>query len=233
MKKVGFLFLILLSLCCGCEKQEIKKEEKEEVSSSFDEVIETTPPYVDQNTMPIGIYQLRGNTLTKLHSITITPVVEEDIGIFQLYPSEEESISLNEAFGSSFYHKWEEYNPNHSIRMGFNIKFHLSTTGENVSYNMFGPGDMMKRWEHLMNYLYDDYANQGKSFYSHIEESEYTDSTLFTSIKLQNSYQVSEIDSKIELTVFTYDTEDDFDENGEYRGNSHYTFDICIYGLEC
>ena len=91
----------------------------------------------------------------------------------------------------------------------------------------------MNRWEHLMNYLYDDYANKGKGFYSHIENNEYNENTLFTAIKIQSSYQVDEIDSKILLTVFTYDTEDDFDESGEYRGNSSYTMTICLEGREC
>ena len=46
-------------------------------------------------------------------------------------------------------------------------------------------------------------------------------------------YQVGEVDSKILLTVFTYDTEDDFDENKEYRGNSKYTMTICLEGRKC
>ena len=88
----------------------------------------------------------------------------------------------------------------------------------------------MDKWEHLMTYLYDDYANRNKSFYSHIENNEYNENTLFTAIKLQSSYSCSEITSNIYLTVFTYDTEDDF-ENNEYRGNSKYTITI-ITGKE-
>ena len=234
MKKIFILCVLFLALFCGCDHK--SSSSRDVVDEGEKQVVEDTSPtlvYQDENPMPIGIYQLKGNRLTKLHQITITPVVEEDIGIFQLYPSSDEEIILEEDFGSSFYHKWLEYNPDNKIKMGFNIKFHLSTTGEDVSYNMFSPNDTMLRWEHLMNYLYDDYANLGKSFYSHIENEEYTDSTLFTSIKLQNSYQVHEIDSKIELTVFTYDSEDDFLENQEYRGNSSYTFDICIQGFDC
>ena len=39
-----------------------------------------------------------------------------------------------------------------------------------------------------MNYLYDDYANQNKSFYSHIENNKMNDNTLFTAFKMQMSY---------------------------------------------
>ena len=78
-----------------------------------------------------------------------------------------------------------------------------------------------------MNYLYDDYANIGKGFYSHIEDNQYNESTLFTALKIQSSYSCSEIISPITVTVFTYDTEDDF-ENNEYRGNSKQSFIINI-----
>ena len=83
-----------------------------------------------------------------------------------------------------------------------------------------------------MTYLYDDYNNFGKSFYSHIEKEQFNENTLMTSIKIQSSYSVDQINSKISLTVFTYDSEDDF-ENNEYRGNSSYTMDICIEGRPC
>ena len=83
-----------------------------------------------------------------------------------------------------------------------------------------------------MTYLYDDYNNFGKGFYSHIEKEQFNENTLMTSIKIQSSYSVDQINSKISLTVFTYDSEDDF-ENNEYRGNSSYTMDICLEGRAC
>ena len=231
MKKILLLFFILITLC-GCTKE---KEQKEEKKEKKEEVVETTPPtptYEDQNKTPIAFYSLNGNTLTKLSTIHKNLVVEEDIGVFQIYPSNEEVITLDKNFGESYHDKWLEYNEIQPIKLGFNIKFHLST-GEDVSYNMFTPADMMNRWEHLMNYVYDDYANRGKGFYSHIENDQYQDSTLITALKIQSSYQCGEIDSKISVTVFTYDSEDDFDENGEYRGNSSHTFTICKDGVAC
>ena len=227
MKKV--LFLLMLVIClCGCEKEEVKIEETTKPDVQKEEV-ET---YKDLNQTPIGIYSLNGNQLTRLTTITKKPVIEEDLGVFQIYPSNENTITLNKNFGESYYEQWQGYKKDTNLKVGFNLKFHLST-GEDVSYNIYSPADCMNRWEHLMNYLYDDYQNRGKSFYSHIENNEYNSNTLFTAIKIQSSYQVGEIDSKILLTVFTYDTEDDFDENHEYRGNSSYTMTICLEGREC
>ncbi len=224
MKKLIIIVIILLTFC-GCTnkkepKQEPKKLEKKE------EIIKDT--YKDNNTTPIGIYNLQGNTLTKLTKINKTPIVEQDLGVFQIYPSNEDSINLNKAFGLSFYDEWVKYN---NIKLGFNIKFTLSN-GQNISYNIFSPENTFDQWEYLMNYLYDDYNNFGKSFYSHIEKEEFNENTLVTAIKIQSSYSVDQIASKITLTVFTYDTEDDF-ENNEYRGNSKYSMDICLEGREC
>ena len=228
MKKILLCGIMILFLC-GCQKEEANLEVKTIKPEVQKEEVET---YKDQNQTPIGIYSLNGNQLKKLTTITKKPVIEEDLGVFQIYPSNENTVTLNKNFGESYYKHWQEYKKDTNLKVGFNLKFHLST-GEDVSYNILSPADCMNRWEHLMNYLYDDYANRGKGFYSHIENNEYTTDTLFTAIKIQSSYQVSEIDSKILLTVFTYDTEDDFDENHEYRGNSFYTMTICLEGREC
>lgn len=226
MKKI-FILLFISLLLCGCEKTEemIPKESKEEIKES---VIDNTDKYIDLNNTPIGIYALNGNTLNRLSSINKQLNVEEDIGIFQVYPSNDDMVILNDNFANSFYNEWIKYNPNNNIKIGFNIKFSL-ISGEKVSYNMLSPSNTFDKWEYLMNYFYDDYANRFKGHYSHIEDYEYNDNTLFTAIKLQSSYQCNEINSAIKLTVFTYDSEDDFIDN-EYRGNSKYTFTICVNG---
>ena len=78
-----------------------------------------------------------------------------------------------------------------------------------------------------MTYLYDGYANKNKGFYSHLEESDYTDTTLFTTLKIQCGEKFKEIISPIQVTIYSYDSQDDF-ENNEYRGNSKSTLTINI-----
>ena len=223
MKKI-LLVLVVLLLFCGCAKKEKviekTKEEKKEIVEK--------DTYKDENKTPIGIYKVQGNTLTKLTKINVTPVVEQDMGVFQIYPSNEDNLTIDKGFGLAFYDEWNKYN---NIKLGFNIKFSLAD-GRNISYNIFSPENTFDQWEYLMTYLYDDYNNFGKGFYSHIEKEQFTENTLMTSIKIQSSYSVDQINSKISLTVFTYDTEDDFD-NNEYRGNSSYTMDICLEGRPC
>ena len=226
MKKIKLLFLLLsILLVTACGKTEEQVEVKEEPKKQMQEVEVSAPIYTDDNTSPISFYSLQGNKLIKLTEITKRLNIEEDIGIFQIYPSNENEILLNKSFAESFYDEWQKYNQNNNIKIGFNIKFNL--VNEEISYNIFDPSNTFDKWEYLMNYLYDDYANRGKGFYSHIEENQYNESTLFTALKIQSSYQCNEIISPIQVTVFTYDTEDDF-ENNEYRGNSKQTFTINI-----
>lgn len=218
MKKLIIPLLIIL-LICGCTNTK-KEEPKKEIKKEEPVIIEET--YKDLNNTPIGIYRLNGNTLTKLTSIDKHLNVEEDIGIFQIYPSNEDTINLDTNYGQSFYNEYIKYQ---NIKIGFNIKYTLNNN-EEISYNIFSPDNTFDHWEYLMNYLYDDYANRYSSFYSHIESNQVNENTLYTSIKLQASYSCSEI-TNIKLTVFTYDSEDDF-ENNEYRGNSKYTMNINI-----
>lgn len=227
MKKNIILLMLFILLICGCEKENkdnnISKEEK-----VYPEKVDV---YKDENNTPIGIYKLDGSSLTRLDTYYFTPVVEQDIGVFQIYPSNENVINLTNSFGKSFYNEWVKYNTNNNLKIGFNIKF-TKTNGEEVSYNIFSPNETFNHWEQLMNYLYDDYANLGKGFYSHIENTDYNENTLFTAFKMQSSYQIDEVASSIQLTVFTYDSEDDFVDSN-YRGKSFHTIKICKNEATC
>ena len=218
MKKLFLLLTIFSLILTGCYKETNK--EQETTPKTTPKVTEKKDIYKDLNNTPIGIYKLENNTLIKLSTITKHLNVEEDIGTFQIYLSNENNITLNKSFGESFYNEWIKYK---DIKQGFNIKYTLKND-QVTSYNIFSPDDTFKHWEYLMNYLYDDYINRGKSFYSHLESSDYNQNSLFTAIKIQAAYQCSEIKS-IELTAFTYDSEDDF-LNNEYRGNSKATLII-------
>lgn len=223
MKRKLFILLLIIILVVGCSKRDNKKVIKKEKPKET-----ITEKYIDTNNTPISLYRLQGNNLTKLNKINVSASPEQEIGTFQIYPSNEDNITLSKAFGLSFYDEWSKYK---DIKIGFNIKFTINNN-ENISYNILSPENTFDKWEYILNYLYDDYANYGKTFYSHIENNEYTDSTLFTAFKMQASGNINQVTSKIELTVFTYDSEDDFKDN-EYRGNSSHTLTICLENRPC
>ena len=75
-------------------------------------------------------------------------------------------------------------------------------------------------------YLYDDVNQAPNTYYSHLKKEDMNEKTIISSIKLFLAYETEKISSPITLTVFTYDTLDDFTEDNIYRGNSSYTIEI-------
>lgn len=225
MKKI-ILFLILLLIITGCSS---KKEKIVPEGPIKEEPIDTpVEEYKDDNDTKIGLYLEKGGRIELITEYKTTIQNEVDAGVFQIYPSNDNEIILDSDFGTSFYNKWTSLPNYKDLKIGFNLKYTLSS-GEEVSYNIL---DYKIVYKEFYDYLYDDYANRYNSWYSHIEESDYTEDTLYTSIKLYSA-DVNNINSKVYLTVFTYDSQDDFDENNEYRGNSSYTITICDINKTC
>ena len=219
---IVLLSVILILTGCSEEKKEIKKEEPKT------EIEKVEEKYTDQNNTKIGLYFEKGNRLELIKEYKTNIITGVDVGVFQIFPSNEDTVYLNNKFGSEFYNTWISLPNYKDLKIGFNVKYTLDT-GEEVNYNIL---DYNVVYEELYDYLYDDYANRNNSWYSHIEEKDYNEDTLYTSIKLYAG-SADSINSKISLTVFTYDDLEDFDENNNYRGNSSYTITICDINKTC
>lgn len=217
MKRVVIIVLLLLVLC-GCNsKQNTNKSTKNNNNETKKE--EKVNNYKDENNTIVGLYFEKGRKLELVKDYSTDIISEKDIGVYQVYFSNDEVIHLDANFGESYYNLYKDL----GIKVGFNIKYSLSN-GESINHTITNPGNTIIN-DYILTYLYDDYKNRNSNFYSHIENNDYDDSTLFTSIKIfANS--VDDVQSPVTLTVFTYDTEDDFDSEGNYRGNSKYTVNI-------
>ena len=217
MKKIILVFIVCL-LLVGCSTTTNNKVKKHKKTTKVKE------KYEDKNNMPIGIYKDENSKLNILINYSNIFVRGTDIGVFQIYPSTDSSISYNGSFANSFYEKWSSKNNNHKI--GFLIEY--DTKNDNKIYHtILKPSDTKAHENYLEIYLYDDYVHRNDSFYSHVEEKDYNDNTLYTSIKLTPGIQINDITSDIKLTVFTYDGKDDFDsKDGLYRGKSKYTINV-------
>ncbi len=234
MKKI-ILILILLTFFTGCSKKEGIVEDAKEVKNNSIEIQnnEQKNIYLDNNNTPIAFYEGNGQKLKKISIFQTNVQPLEDIHIFQIYPSKEEEILLNEKFGNAFYSNWQQYNKDSNLKLGFHIEY-IDIDNNTISYNILNPEMTHNIYdEHLLIYLYDDYINRNSNWYSHLEQEDVDENSLYTSIKIQAGGHFFKINSKIELTVFTYDGLDDFDELGNYRGNSSYTINICIDGIAC
>lgn len=222
MKKV-FIFIALCLLVVGCGAN--KKNSNN--TSNNTKKVKSEGKYLDDNSMPIAIYNINSNKLIKISDYKAAVKNGEDIASFQVFPSTNETIVINNSFPLDFYNTWQDLDENKNHNIGFNLKYSLKS-GRHISQNILNPSDTMKDdyYNYIIVYLYDDYAHIGDSWYSHIETDEYNDDTYFTTIKLYANGMAHEIDSNIILTVFTYDGIDDFDGNNEYRGNSKYSINI-------
>ncbi len=228
MKKYILLIICVLFLF-GCEKKD-NTFEKNIISKTKEEVKDT---YKDNNPMPIGIYDANNKEhyiIEGSYGETFTP--KKDINTFEIFPSNKKSLAHAAKPREFFHDLWVQIDPDHNIKMGFNIDYYLKDE-THVNYNILKPSDMKKYYDYLEVYLYDAYVHRFDNWYSHVEDKDFNNDTYFTSIKLTAGSKINDISSPITLKVFTFDTEDDFDEKGNYKGRSYYQISICNKGVTC
>ena len=216
------IILILVILLLGCtRKEDINNEEKilENNDNSKEEIVEEQ--YIDDNPIKLGLYLYTGsyNNKEKLFTYETPFVSGSDIGSFEVFFTDEEVINGN-SFKLLFNSYYDKYVGIDNYKIGYNIEFTLSDGTVN-KFNLLEPNTYLYG-DYFYTYLYDDiHVNDGE-FYSHLESI--NDDTLITSIKIYAVDKIDEVD-KIKLTVFTYDN-DDFDEEGNYKGTSKYSINI-------
>ena len=214
MKKYTIVILLII-LLCGCSNKQSQPNEiiKDEQPITQEET------YKDENNVKLGFYY-KNNLLTS-HECTWKQY--KDITWIDILPTNDTPLTEN-----STKKLWNTYWTNHkekNYKFGIEISYTLNT-GENVDLTILKPSDNASIFNYIQIYLYDGY-NATTSWYDHLEDHEMTDETVFTSIKLTGSTYIDQVTSPITLSVFTYDTQDDFDpKTNKYRGNSKYTIKI-------
>lgn len=222
MKKIIWI-IFLLMIVTGCGKKEMQEEKKQEIDKIVEkeeeeQIIEEK--YIDTNPLKIAFYNKENGVYKKITSYQSKVESMKEIGIFPIIFSNEDEVR-GESIKSLYNIKKEEIPEFNNYKIGFNIKFTLND-GRVIDENILKPLLYANYGfcHYLYAWIYDDVNTTG--WHSHIEEDEYNDSTVMSSIKLMWGKTASEIASDIELSVFTYD-EDDFDEFGNYRGISKFT----------
>ena len=211
MKRIFVLLIVLLLL--GCSNNEVKEESIEEIEP----VEEVKEVYKDDNPIVVGLYGDNNKLVTDYYTYKTG---YKDL-VFTAYYTNDESL-IGGTLKSVWYNYYNKYSNIDKARIGYNITFNVEdkTISKNITFvdneYIFDP--------YFYVYLYDD-IHQNSSWYSHITKEQDTDSTMYTSIKLY-LVEIEKVTSPITLTVFTYDSDDDFDESGNYRGNSKYQIQI-------
>jgi len=211
MKNKIILVLVLLMLtgCIKEEKQIIKEETKQEVVENKE--------YIDDNPITIGIYESDINLVKEYKMIKQSG----NEVIFSFYYTNEENLGSRRQKDNwnKFYNMYTEIE---KYKIGFHFSFYEGDT--KIEKTILKP-DTYALEPYFYTYIYDDINQPDYTFYSHLEETDINESTIFSSIKIFLR-DTSKITSKIDFTVFTYDDLEDFDENNNYRGNSKYTIKI-------
>ena len=209
------IFLVLLILLTGCSKKEVAVEIK-----GVENKIEAIS-YQDDNEIKIGLYT------TDTKHIKQTEVVSsflplKDIGTFTAILSDkDEEVGSGKTLYNSYSTKYKNFS---NYKIGYQIEVNLKD-GTNIKETILKPKYFTSYSfsNYLYIWLYDDINTTG--WHSHIEENDYNDSTVMSSIKLMATNEGSSEIENVFLTVFTYD-DDDFDSNGNYRGISKSTLNI-------
>ena len=236
MKKKTIPFLIILTIVISIiyttilinkNKNEKKNiDENIEIENTEIEIEETIeePKYKDENQVPISLYIEQGDELVKISEYSCDWSPENVLNLFYAIPSTEESISSYN-FDSMWKEKIAAYPNGDKCRIGYQVSFKYED-GNTYTYNLKCPDDTYFTFPKVMTYLYDDVnLVPGKPYY-HITQDVMYDYTIASSIKLVGDVDSDKIEGPITLTAFCFDSEDDFDEEGNYRGNSKYTIII-------
>ena len=210
----------------GKEYSPIIEEQITEEEPNIEE--EKEPEYVDENDVKLGIYVDNGYNLELVTDNYYCDWSPENImGLFYAVPTQEISIP-NTNFDTMWKDYINQYSNANDCRIGYALEFTLND-GTQMYYTILNPDDAYYTFPKVMSFLYDDVnLVPGKAYY-HITQDVMYDYTICSSLKLVGDVDTYTIASDIKLTAFCFDSEDDFDDNGRYRGNSSYTINIKKY----
>ncbi len=223
MKMIILILLLLTTACSFNFSKETKEDIKEQENDKMQEEIAKKPKYQDENSLKVALYQKNNNLYKKVTVFKSHLNDFKDIGVFTVILDDKEQVSGNvKELYNNVKNQYEDFS---KYKIGYNINFTLKD-GTVYNENILKPIDLLDYTfsDYLYIWLYDDINTNG--WHSHLEEKDYNENTVMSSIKLMSTGLSREVQDGFKITVFTYDTEDDFDIDGNYRGNSKFTLTI-------
>ncbi len=191
-----------------------------EESSSLPELIDD-----GKHITKIGLYLPDDKTYIRKYipSFQSNWIKGKDIACFETYYSNDPELPPTQAvkLWQSFLDKYVD---SAEYKMGYYMTFTLKS-GEQHSIRILKPDDTMVYRPYIETYLYDDYHQTPGHFYSHLLPSQMNDNTMTSSIKLTVGQKGDEVDN-IQLTVFAYKSNADFDSSNKYIGRISNTINI-------
>ncbi len=232
MKKILYFLTIILSVLVltSCDKKDdsettttaLETTTVEETQETTTEVLislpETAVPYISL------YYRTSGNVEHLVgDSYESEWVSATDIVVLHTYATDVSEFTWTHAdFQDEFTPLWEAFENSSDSKLGYKVSFYLKD-GTYIEKTILKPSDTESYFDYLENYLYDDVNVPRSTWYSHLTDDKMTDDTIITSIKFTCGKNYELIDGEISVSAFVYDSDEYFDENGEYIGDTIYS----------
>lgn len=221
--------LVLLTGCTKVEKDDVNKKNEntgnEIVATIPEEIIPEEEPYIDTNPIKISVYDSNGYYFYKSSEITAPFVGFQDWSVFNIFLCDDDTLTMDTV--ANVYDRCRNQYPNaNEYKTGFNVTFTYGPSNEVFNQTARGVEKWLECNGYLLIYFYDGVAHRYDNWYSHTTVDEYNDNTKVTAIKITGGDNTNQINSDITITVFTYKDDNDFDSDGNYRGNSKFTYTI-------
>ena len=212
MKKY-IVIVLCLFLLVGCSKKE--EIVNDNIEEKGEETITEEPKdeYIDDNQIKVGLY-MNGKLMNEYNKSFIA---NADIASFDVYFTNETDVGSSNT-KNNFNKYYQNYSGIEKYKIGYYVSF--ESDGKKHEKVVLDPDVEFALSPYIYLYLYDDIHQPDGSWYSHVTKEEFNDNTILSSIKLYLAEKGNEITSPITVEVFTYDGEEDFDEEGYYRGVS-------------
>ena len=223
--------VIVLIVSCGKKNNKPAQPEPESITEIQSE---TEPPaQAILNEKPVSLYTMDYDAMTcnKVTSISKEWSEYDDLEAFGAFATSEASFSFTSET-QAHNDIWNSIPTEKTYKIGYELSFDVN--GEHKIITILKPGDIEGNPDlyngdypedddysgitgYMGAWVYDDMHQDG-GFYMHVTQSEVTDETLLTSIKLRPTPQSHMIEN-MTLKAFSYSSPDEFDQAGHYAGN--------------
>ncbi len=211
MRKIFLITIIVIFLGgCGTQKHQNKTLEAKDIEVK--DVLDNSKSKQDDNLIKLGLY--KDNKKISVYESSMP--IYKDIISLGCYYTDEDIVSDGD-FKEVFLKYYNEYQNIDGYKLGYHIKF--STSDKEIDKYIFRPSDVWEFFDYIQVYLYDD-IHQDTSWYSHVTDDNYNDSTLLTSIKLTASTYIDRVSSDVTIGVFIYNSDSVVE--GKYIGDNVY-----------
>lgn len=139
---------------------------------------------------------------------------QQDIQCFEVFLTSDSTVPMG-----TYSQVWNKYAGQYeNVKVGYFLDvFYTDNTQQTI--RILSPEDTKAIWDCLEIYIYDDVNQTPGQWYSHLEDEDFTEETICSSIKLTPGAMIGEI-SSMKLTAFTYSDMGYFTQEGEFLGNN-------------